>query len=463
MSKKTKHINRPEDFLRYSSDKMSREERNAFEKKMQKDPFDYDASEGLSSISSEEATRDIKELRSSIQKRTRSGNRFIWYRIAASVAILFIVSSVFYTIIKNRIDKGTGQLIVSEVASPQKAEKEITKLQPVSPVQPEEKKPVIAGAAGDKEITQPPLKDAGTAKKSESIEFKFTPVQEDKAETIIETDYLITEEISRSVDLAVPESKKMMIQEYNSEIIEDPSLMTRTKTPGSIKGIVLSSGDSTPLPGVSVVVKGTTLGTVTDMNGLFTLPASQDSSTVLMASFVGMESKETKLTDSNFVKIEMESNDLALSEVVVVGYGSRRRSNIKRSETMKDQVPIPASQSVSNRSETRNVQLQLQPSHPAPINGFDRFNEYVRKNQVFPSTDLKISSAEVILNFLVRIDGTMDSITVVKSPGEEFSAEAIRLLKESPGWRPATRNGETVEEAVQVKILLNTTKNNSSP
>ena len=458
MSKKAKHINRPEDFLRYSSDKMSHEERNAFEKKLQKDPFDNDASEGLSSISSEDATGDLKQFRSRIQKRTRSGNKLIWYRIAASVAILFVVSSVFYTVIKNRIDKGTGQLIVSELPSPQKEEKEISKLQPMSSVQAEEKKPDIAGDAGDKEIIQHPLKDAGTEKKSESTAYKITPLQEEKIETIIETDYLITEEVSRSVDVAEPESNKMMILEEKSEIIEDVALMTMPKSMGTIKGIVLSTEDSTPLPGVSVMVKGKTPGTVTDMNGLFTIPASQDSSTVLVASFVGMESKETKLADSNFVKIELEPDNLALSEVVVVGYGSRKRLTNKRSETMKDQVPNPVSQSVPNLSETRNAQDQVPASHSAPINGFDRFNEYIKKNQVFPSTDLKISSAEVILNFLVRIDGMMDSITVVKSPGEEFSVEAIRLLKEGPVWKPATLNGEKVEEAVQVKIILKTTK-----
>ena len=455
MSKKDKHITSPEDFLNYHTNKMSGDERNAFERKLHKDPFDDDASEGFSSILSEEATRDLKQLRSRIQKRSQSGNKLIWYRIAASVAILAIVSSVFYTVIKNRIDKGTGQLIVSETISDEKEEKEISRFQPVSPVQPEEKKPDIAGA-GDKKIVQPPLKDAGIAKKTEST--GFATVQEEKTETLIESADLITEEVNRSAALPVPETKKMIIQEEKSEIIEELSLVNSPKTVKPIKGIVLSSGDSSPLPGVSVLVKGTNLGTITDMNGLFTIPASRDSATILMAQVIGMESKETKSGDSSFVTIEMESNDQGLSEVVVVGFGSRKRLAGNRSETMKDKVPVPASQSVPDRSETRNVQLQLQTSNPAPLNGFDRFNEYVRKNQVFPSTELKLSSAKVILNFLVRIDGTKDSITVVKSPGEEFSAEAIRLLKEGPGWRPAMRNGEKVEEAVQIKIILNSTK-----
>ncbi len=88
----------------------------------------------------------------------------------------------------------------------------------------------------------------------------------------------------------------------------------------------------------------------------------------------------------------------------------------------------------------------------------NEFKEYIRKNTVFPSTGRNISRTTVTLNFLVRIDGKPDSIIVVKSEGEEFSAEAIRLLKEGPLWKPAVRDGNKVTEATQVKILLATKK-----
>jgi len=60
MSKKSDHITNPEkDFLRYTENKMSDKERNAFEKNLQKDPFDSEALEGLSTLSPEEIKADI--------------------------------------------------------------------------------------------------------------------------------------------------------------------------------------------------------------------------------------------------------------------------------------------------------------------------------------------------------------------------------------------------------------------
>jgi hypothetical protein len=91
---------------------------------------------------------------------------------------------------------------------------------------------------------------------------------------------------------------------------------------------------------------------------------------------------------------------------------------------------------------------------PVPVIGTEGFNEYIRKNAVFPVINKDISSTVVVLNFLVRTDGKPDSIIVVKSQGEEFSSEAIRLLKEGPSWIPATRDGKKVVVATQVKIVL---------
>jgi len=416
---------------------MSRDERNAFEKKLQKDPFDYEASEGLSSISSDEANRDLLKLSSLIRKRTKSGNKLIWYRIAASLAILVIVSSVFYTVIKSRIDKGTGQLIVSESTSPQKEENDLSELQNIIPQQPSDKKLTVADADVNKEIIKSPLKDVEKAKKSASLE--YAAVQTEKANTINEISARVTEEVTIPIVRSASENNEIIFHEEKSESIEGQNLINGPSLKRPILGIVLSSEDSTPILGVTVMVKGTKQGTITDIRGLFTLPAPQDSAAILVAQFIGMKSKEIKLKDSSYVKVEMETDVTSLGEVVVVGYGSQNIYGINRSQTIKDQS-------------------QILSSHPIPINGPDGFNEYIRKNQIFPSTNLKISRAKVILNFLVRTDGTMDSIIVVKSPGEEFSVEAIRLLNEGPGWIPATQNGKKVIEAVQVRILLNSTK-----
>jgi len=87
-----------------------------------------------------------------------------------------------------------------------------------------------------------------------------------------------------------------------------------------ISGTVTSADDGSSIPGASVVVKGTTIGTVTDMDGKFALriPASAKS---LMISFVGMSNTELPITGSAKYAIKLKSENISVNEVVVTAMG----------------------------------------------------------------------------------------------------------------------------------------------
>jgi TonB-linked SusC/RagA family outer membrane protein len=93
----------------------------------------------------------------------------------------------------------------------------------------------------------------------------------------------------------------------------------------SVSGRVVGS-DGAGLPGVTVLVKGTTLGTATDANGRYTLPAPA-TATTLVFSFVGYTSQEAKIGDGP-VNITLASNPTSLDEAVVVGYGTQERRDL---------------------------------------------------------------------------------------------------------------------------------------
>ncbi|SNC77687.1 TonB-linked outer membrane protein, SusC/RagA family [Hymenobacter gelipurpurascens] len=96
-----------------------------------------------------------------------------------------------------------------------------------------------------------------------------------------------------------------------------------------VSGTVLSAGDRSPLPGVSVVIKGTTTGTSTDGDGKFTLPVPADSNPTLVMSFVGFEPMEVKVgSDGTLPAVQLKEKSTNLNEVVVVGYGSQRKRDI---------------------------------------------------------------------------------------------------------------------------------------
>jgi TonB-linked SusC/RagA family outer membrane protein len=92
-----------------------------------------------------------------------------------------------------------------------------------------------------------------------------------------------------------------------------------------IKGVVTSADDGQSIPGVSVFVKGTTTGTMTDINGYYSLNNVPMNSTVVF-SFVGMKTQEIVVTESAAYDIVMAPDMELIDEIVVVGYGTQKKS-----------------------------------------------------------------------------------------------------------------------------------------
>jgi len=94
----------------------------------------------------------------------------------------------------------------------------------------------------------------------------------------------------------------------------------------NVKGKVSDSSGAT-LPGVSVVVKGTTNGTITDNNGIYSLTQIPEKST-LVFSFVGMRSQEILVNGKRLINAVLAEETIGIDEVVVVGYGTQKRQNV---------------------------------------------------------------------------------------------------------------------------------------
>ncbi len=93
-----------------------------------------------------------------------------------------------------------------------------------------------------------------------------------------------------------------------------------------VTGTVTTSADNTPLPGVTVALKGQSSGTVTDAAGKFSIAASP--SDVLIFSFIGMETQEVSVGNSTTLNVTLTESVESLQEVVVVGYGEQKKTNL---------------------------------------------------------------------------------------------------------------------------------------
>lgn len=112
-----------------------------------------------------------------------------------------------------------------------------------------------------------------------------------------------------------------------------------------VSGKILSSQDRSPLPGVNVLVKGTTTGVVSDANGTYSISIPGEEA-VLVFTFVGYTSQEVKVGDRTTVDIELAPSLEALSEVIVTGYSSQLKRDITgavSSVDAKELLAVPAS------------------------------------------------------------------------------------------------------------------------
>ena len=89
----------------------------------------------------------------------------------------------------------------------------------------------------------------------------------------------------------------------------------------------ISDSTGSPLPGVSVVVKGTTNGVITDIDGNFTIGNVAENS-ILQLSFVGMKSQEMNISGKTFLKVTLLDETVGIEEVVAVGYGTVKKSDL---------------------------------------------------------------------------------------------------------------------------------------
>lgn len=94
-----------------------------------------------------------------------------------------------------------------------------------------------------------------------------------------------------------------------------------------VKGTVVSANDSEPMIGVAILESGTTNGCITDLNGNYTIQVKNSNAT-LNVSFVGCKTQNIKVNGRNVIDIRLEEDLKVLDEVVVIGYGVQRKSDL---------------------------------------------------------------------------------------------------------------------------------------
>ena len=431
-------------FIDYFSNKLEKKEKHAFEKKIMQDSFESEAFDGLSKLDAAEFEKDMTDLNSLIHARTKEKKRRIplWFPYAASVIILLGLSSVLYYL--NQYSAQDEMISAQMEDLVPKVEKSVTEPEiikhdseyvDIMEMVEEELDMEISDAD---EIIEEELMVI-----SEDEELDDQTIPEEKIERVIpiapieqltiankkykKTFKTAEESIQKTlegqvagVEVQKARRQKSAKKSYASRLIQDDKI---------ISGKVVDE-DAMPIPGVSIVVKGTANGVVTDVDGQFKLKASDTSEDYrLVASFIGFESKEINaLADSSLLVI-LETNQQSMDEVVVVGYGI-------------------------STSKTERGNTSWEKAKPNQFASVDKFEDYLVKELM--DADFKHLNGihKVKFTFVVEPYGALSDIKFKGKPDAILVKEIERLLFDSGDWYPAESGGDAVASKVRISLKL---------
>lgn len=218
-----------------------------------------------------------------------------------------------------------------------------------------------------------------------------------------------------------------------------------------ISGTV-SDENGQPLPGVTVLIKGTTQGTVTDQNGKFNLNIA-GSAKMMVVSFIGLRTKEVEITDQDVYNITLDEEVIGVDEVVVVAYGTSKKSSFVGSASMvrndklekiKSANPVQALQGMTSGIQVINNSGQPGSSPTVVIRGVGSMNAsnsplYVVDGVPYGGYINAISQSDI------------ESITVLK----DASASALYGSRAANGVIIiTTKKGRTKEGKINVRSTL---------
>ncbi len=427
------------DIEKFKKGELTAAEMHALEKQALSDPFLADALEGLEHISSQEFAGDVAQLKSAMQVEKKT-TTWIWpLRIAAGV--ILAVLGVWWFVSQMSKDQTEGELALqkSEELKPAADQPASISDTIIATPAPKQNQQLALGKPKEVESKTQPL-PTETTKNLQGLAVAEKPtIEADKATTEVEVKEIApvaahAEAKEEREALPSKDDYKIVAKEASENkkaaapAMEPVTALRKTSIGETISGKVVSAEDGTPLPGVNVVVAGTNVGVVTDVNGNYQLqsPVTKPN---LSFSFIGLKTKQIRV-DGNKADISLETDTAQLSEVVVVGYGAARDENytplIKKAE---------------------------------PVGGLKAYNRYLDNDARYPlAVAERRIKGRVSLKFTVKTDGSLDEFKIVKSMGKLFDEEALRMVKEGPAWNPTTEDNVPVESEVLVRVKFDPSK-----
>ncbi len=441
--------------IKYKKGELSPEQMHALEKRALADPFLAEALEGIETISTDELVTDISAIEKRVFQKKNPAHAGLFTPLRIAAGVLLVVSSVFivYQFIpkaesialktekpnpenkkeegqkvkseKLKVESGAEKIIVEN----QKPKAEIEETKKVEPIASSSPSPIA-------KTHQPKSDNQGAGNETQSAVLKapvqgLAAIEEQSAKTETEDDKVSKEIVTAEPKAAgVNEISRARKKDFAaSEAQRSAVPPTKSRDLQSISGQVVTAEDSSPLPGVSVTVKGTSIGTVTDLKGNYTI-STEGENRPLVFSFIGLQQQEVDASGKNKIDVTMKDDATQLSEVVVTGLGLAKDEDHEPVITLAE-----------------------------PIGGKKAYDTYLESHLKYPDEALKNKiKGKAGIEFKVSLDGSLKDFRVIKKLGYGCEEEIIRLVKEGPKWVPSTEDNKPTESTVRVRLRFDPAK-----
>jgi TonB family protein len=463
------------DIDKYLKGELSPAEMHALEKKALNDPFLADALEGAGEIQPPQFEADLRDLQQALQQRIgrkeekKVVSLWVWSaRIAAGLAVVAVASFVIFQITQRNKSEELSMIQEKDLTPPRPKEEPAPVPEVEKPILPqpsivEEKPNPIASREDRKTTAEAPeptsdatstvelpvveLEDSEPVAKTESATQAAPVTAEEKADK-----YILKEEAEEAVAQSSDTKKKRAIQNYrtasptldgtaagNRQLAADSTFALPQGLQGRVAGVATTESkpvvkskvvtgrvtgeDGEGLPGVNVMIKGSSVGTVTNATGDYQITLQENDK--LVFSYIGYTGREAD-TQKDKVDVEMDVDASQLSEVVVVGY-----------------------EPAFDKDEERAEALEL----ASPEGGRRAYKQYLEKNLTYPQQAIENKvEGRVTIQFTVESTGLLSNFSVLKGIGSGCDEEVIRLVRQGPKWYPTKRSNEAVRDRVKVRM-----------
>lgn len=231
----------------------------------------------------------------------------------------------------------------------------------------------------------------------------------------------------------------------------DASRLVQTLQDKTVKvsGQVLEADTKQPVPGVTIVLRGTKNDLMTDKDGKFTFPELAEGD-VLQFSHIGLQTQTVVLKDEKPLTVLMKQDVQQIEELVVVGLAADGEGVPSGSNPEKKAIAVVDIPEEAPQEELIFTIVEDMPQFPG---GKQELMKFLAKNITYPVSAQKARiEGSVMVQFVVGKDGSVRNPKVVRSVNPELDAEALRLVGIMPKWTPGKQRGKAVPVSYNLPI-----------